>query len=223
MSENPVIGIAASSAPQAARYADAVERNGGAPWLVLPDHELTPQDTLRQMDGLLVSGGADIGPSWYGGEAAPGREDETHPCRDAVEIPLLKAALDQDMPVLGICRGMQALNVALGGKLIPDIPGHDVIERDGEEESSYHRIYIAPGSKLAAIIGSGGLVRVNSRHRQGLRDAQRSPHLLASAYSLDDGIVEALESPGHSWVIGVQFHPERRMEVPPTSTDSSWR
>ena len=214
MPDSPVIGITASSKAQARRYVDGVQRSGGTPWLVLPGHRLSPEDTLRRMGGLLVTGGPDIDPSWYGQEPA-GDEDETEPARDAVEIPLLKAALDEDMPVLGICRGMQALNVALGGRLIADISGHDVTEQDGEEVSSYHRIYIAPGSKLAAIVGSGGFVRVNSLHHQGLKDAQRSPHLMTSAYSLEDGIIEALESPGHSWAIGVQFHPERRMEVPP--------
>ncbi|MCH7653041.1 MAG: gamma-glutamyl-gamma-aminobutyrate hydrolase family protein, partial [Chloroflexi bacterium] len=74
---------------------------------------------------------------------------------------------------------------------------------------------ISPGSKLAAVVGSGGFVRVNSRHHQGIKEPQKSSELLASAYSLEDGYIEALESPGHRWVIGVQFHPERRMEVPP--------
>ena len=119
------------------------------------------------------------------------------------------------MPVLGICRGVQALNVSLGGTLTDDLSGHDSLEEGGGKKSSYHRVYIAPGSKLAAIVGSGGFVRVNSRHRQGIREAQKAPALLASAYSVEDGVIEALESPDHDWVIGVQFHPERRMEVPP--------
>ena len=81
--------------------------------------------------------------------------------------------------------------------------------------SSYHRIFISPGSKLAAVVGSGGFVRVNSRHELGQGDSRRSPRLLASAYSLEDGVIEALESPEHRWVIGVQFQPELRGEVPP--------
>ena len=78
----------------------------------------------------------------------------------------------------------------------------------------YHQVYVSPGSKLAAVVGSGGFFRMNSRHHQGLRDAQRAPALLASAYAVEDGVIEALESPSHAWVIGVQCHPERESEVP---------
>ena len=125
------------------------------------------------------------------------------------------AAVERCMPVLGVGPGMIALNAAFGGAAPTEVAGHGVELEDGEPVSAYHRIYIAPGSKLAAIVGSGGFVRVNSRHGVGLREAQKSPRLLASAYGLDDGVVEALESPEHDWVIAVQFNPERRMEVPP--------
>ena len=127
----------------------------------------------------------------------------------------LEAAVERDMPVLGVGAGMIALNAAFGGAAPTAVAGHDVESEGGESVSAYHRIYIAPGSKLAAIVGSGGFVRVNSRHSAGLREAQKSPRLLASAYGLDDGVVEALESPEHDWVIAVQFNPERRMELPP--------
>ena len=110
---------------------------------------------------------------------------------------------------------MQALNLALGGTHATNVTGHGVTQKDGEEVSSYHRVYIAPGSRLAAVVGSGGFVRVNSRHSLGVREPQKSPLAMASAYALDDGVIEALESPEHDWVIGAQFHPERRMEVPP--------
>ena len=125
------------------------------------------------------------------------------------------AAVGRGMPVLGVGPGMIALNAAFGGAAPTEVAGHGVELEDGAPVSAYHRIYIAPGSKLAAIVGSGGFVRVNSRHGVGLREAHRSPRLLASAYGLDDGVVEALESPEHDWVIAVQFNPERRMEVPP--------
>ena len=127
----------------------------------------------------------------------------------------VEAAVERDMPVLGVGAGIIALNAAFGGAAPNAVAGHDIEHEDGEPKSAYHRIYIAPGSKLAAIVGSGGFVRVNSRHAAGLRDAQKSPRLLASAYGLDDGVVEALESPEHDWVIAVQFNPERRMELPP--------
>ena len=108
---------------------------------------------------------------------------------------------------------MHLLNTAFGGKPAEAVAEHS---GDGEDaESAFHHIYIAPGSRLAAVVGSGGFVRVNSRHGRGIREAQKSPWLLASAYSLEDGVIEALESSRHRWVIGVQFQPERRMEVPP--------
>ena len=211
----PTIGITAESEDDASPYCEAVQRAGGTPRLVLPDPNLATDVSLRQVDGLLLSGGADLGPLWYRDPRQAADSEDTSENRDAMEARMLKAALEIDMPVLGVCRGMQAINVALGGRLISDLPGHDSSEEEGEEVSAYHRIFISPGSKLASIIGSGGFVRVNSLHHMGLKDAQRSPRLLASAYSQDDGVVEAIESPVHDWVIGVQFHPERRVEVPP--------
>jgi putative glutamine amidotransferase len=214
------IAITAATEAEALPYAEAIERAGGAPWLILPGHGLTPEEVLSRVGGLLLCGGADIHPCWYGeaivADCRGGFETRPYaPDRDAIELPLLRAALEKDIPVLGICRGMQALNVVMGGKLVQEIGGHGWLERDGQEASSYHRIFISPGSKLASILGAGGFVRVNSRHHQGIREAQKSPLLLASAYALEDGIIEALESPAHRWVVGVQFHPELSKEVPP--------
>ena len=204
MSKGPVIGITAATEATAEPYAAVVERSGGVPLTILPDDALSPEKALPRLGGMVVSSGADAAAD-EGGEGG----------RHAGEVRLLKAALDVNMPVLGIGSGMQVLNVALGGTVIQSVAGHGPSRQGGEEVSSYHRIYIAPGSKLAAIVGSGGFVRVNSRHRHGVTEGHKSPLLLASAYSLDDGVIEALESPGHDWVIGVQFHPERRLEIPP--------
>lgn len=128
---------------------------------------------------------------------------------------MLETALSADLPILGVAEGMQALNLGLGGKPGADVVGHAAVRHEGRCDSSFHRIYISPGSKLAAVVGSGGFVRVNSRHSAGIREAQKGPSLAASAYSLEDGVIEALESPDHAWVIAVQFHPERRREIPP--------
>ena len=197
--ERPVIGISASDEESAAAYADAVSRSGGYARVVGSRRHTSPERDLSGVSGLLL-GGVEI------------RPDETD---DSVQAGILKAAVEADMPVLCICRGMQVLNTAMGGGVPRVYQGHGTPEQDGEQASAYHRIYISPGSKLAAIVGSGGIVRVNSRHERGVRDSRKSALLMASAYSLDDGVIEALESPDHRWVIGVQFHPERRKELPP--------
>ena len=195
-------------------YVDAVLRYGGEPVITRPSGLETHAGRLAEVTGLMLTGGEDVDPSRYGENVDPDAGVQVNLDRDAMEFQLLDEALERDMPVLAICRGMQLLNVALGGKLIQHVDGHRGTD-PGAGPSTFHRIYIAPGSKLAAVVGSGGTVRVNSIHHQGAREAQRSPDLLASAYALDDGLIEALESPTHRWTIGVQFHPERREETPP--------
>ena len=128
---------------------------------------------------------------------------------------LVEAAIESGMAVLCISGGLHLLNEVFGGAPAGPVDGHGPIETDGKAASAYHRVFIAPGSKLAAVVGSGGFVRLNSRHDYGITEAGRSPRLAASAYSLEDGVVEALESPEHHWVIGVQFRPDLRGEIPP--------
>lgn len=144
---------------------------------------------LDRVDGLVIAAGP-------------------HDAADCVS-----RALDRGLPILATGGGFLALNVAAGGSMV-EVTGHSAETGDGDGPA-YHRIYIAPGGKLAAIVGSGGFVRVNSRHAYGVREAQKAPGLMATAYSLEDGTIEALESPEHPWVIGVQFDPERRGELPP--------
>ncbi len=176
------------------------------------DDEAETSELMRGVGGLLLSGGPDVHPERYGQEPDPGARLQLRPELDELEFRVLEYSLSEDMPVLAICRGMQVLNVAFGGKLIQDLSGHR--NDDDHKEHASHLIYVAPGAKSAAIIGSAGFFKVNSYHHQGLTEAQRAPRLMSTAYSVDDGLVEGLESPEHSWVIGLQCHPERQDEVP---------
>lgn len=196
------------------RYVEIMESLGAEISLLTPPDDRAVKQILEDIGGLMLTGGPDVDPELYGAEADA--EADLELCRplDDLELRLLDYALGHDMPVLAICRGMQLLNVAFGGQLIQDLPGHKAVRDDGKWQPEKHLIYMAPGAKAAAIIGSAGFFRVNSLHHQGLREAQRSPRLMTSAYSVEDGLIEGLESPNHSWVIGLQCHPERQDEVP---------
>ena len=211
-----VVAITSVSERNARRYVDAMQSAGSETKVLIPKlHDGLPAaELLTGVGGLLLSGGPDVHPARYGQEPDPGAGLKLSPELDALEFRVLEYALSADMPVLAICRGMQLLNVAFGGRLIQDLPGHRSDDSDGEPTT--HQIYVAPGAKSAAIIGSAGFFRVNSYHHQGLTEAQRAPRLMSTAYNVEDGLVEGLESPEHSWVIGLQCHPERREEVPRT-------
>ena len=158
-----------------------------------------------------MAGNADVGGGGHGAGEGPAAEHG----RQKMELGLLASALDRDMPVLALSRGMQLLNLAFGGQPLTEVPSHGTDPDDGDARSARHMVYLSPGSKLAAILGMGGFFRVNSRHRLGVKEGRKSPRLLASAYGLDDGVIEGLESPEHDWVVGVQCCPERQNEVPP--------
>ena len=215
MSAKPLVAVTTGAADALLEpYLDALERAGAEPWPLSPDMGLTTDEILAQAGALVLTDGEDVRPPNRTEDS--GGEVHYNDARDEMELLLARAALDDDFPIYGIGRGMAVLNLAMGGGLIGHLDGHPPGARADESEGPrYHHIYISPGSKLAAVVGSGGFVRVNSLHCQGVREAQKSPRLLASAYSLDDGVIEALESPAHRWVIAVQFNPERRMEVPP--------
>ncbi len=191
----PAIGIVVSDAQDAARHVAAVCRAAGESRVMT-----LPRASLDRIDGLVVASGPTIDKRGFA------------PPQDAA-IDCVSRALDLDIPMLAVGGGFLALNAAKGGSWV-EASSH-AEENASERASAYHRIYIAPGGKLAAAVGSGGFVRVNSRHAFGVREAQKARGLLATAYSLEDGVIEALESPDHSWVVGVQFNPERRGELPP--------
>jgi gamma-glutamyl-gamma-aminobutyrate hydrolase PuuD len=188
------------------RYMGCIERAGGYPRPMLAG-EGTATQLLETTWGLLLPGGIDVHSSRYGQEPEEGAGPFDLE-RDALEFALVEAALAADRPILAICRGMQVLNVALGGSLIQHIPGH----MGSGGMSAFHEVRVSSEGRLATILGSAGTMRVNSRHHQGV--AQKAPALIASVYAPSDGLIEGLESHQHRWVIGIQCHPERADEVP---------
>lgn len=183
-------------------YLDAVARAGGTPLLLPPVG--TDESVVDVLDGLMLIGGADVTPRSYGAEAHP-ETVATRPDRDEHERRLLAAALDRDIPVLGICRGAQLLTVALGGTLrqhLPEELGHTG-HRPSVGVFGRTRVSTAPGSLVAGILGDE--VTVPCYHRQGL--VEEGTKLVPTAWA-EDGLVEAVELPGARWVLGVQWHPE---------------
>jgi putative glutamine amidotransferase len=193
-----------------AAYISAITRAGGLALLVAPDPELTedPDDLLERVDGLILSGGNDIDPATYGADPHPETKGIT-PERDAFEIALARRAVELDMPVLGICRGMQILNVAFGGTLLqhlPDVFGHEHHRRvAGSFENADHDVRLRPDSLAAQAAGE--LVHITkSHHHQGV-DVIGEGLAITGVSTLDD-LVEAIERPDRRFVLGVQWHPE---------------
>lgn len=190
-------------------YVRAVTEAGGAPLAIpLGLTEIECERIIDALDGLLLSGGVDVAPERYGHVRHPmlGEVDEE---RDSLELTLIDLAMQRDLPILGICRGIQSLAVAAGGTLIQDIPSQ--IPSDLRHDTSAmgrdvlaHSIAIEPQSRLATILG-GTQAKVNSLHHQSVLDIP--PGFAVSAWS-PDGVVEGLESTYRSFVVGVQCHPE---------------
>ena len=202
----PRIVLTVSAAPTAAnlasreRYVSAL-RAAGAEVIVVEPGQAVPAD----IDGICFSGGGDIAPERYGEVDAENVCESIVPERDELELDAAKRALAADVPILGICRGFQLLNVALGGSLAMDVKGHQAKGDDVIE----HRVAAAAGSKLARATSAEEL-RVNSRHHQAVTADRLAPALVPTVFY--DGLVEAFESTKHRWVVGVQWHPERAHE-----------
>lgn len=179
-------------------YVDAVDRAGGRAVLLPPALGVTAE-TLGAVDALILCGGPDIDPSVYGRAREPAT-GHLAPQRDGPELELIAAALRDDVPLLGICRGMQLLNVARGGSLVQDLPGH--VTRPGEFDA--HAIRTAPGSRVAEILGDR--VTVMSGHHQAIDGL--GAQLVATAWA-PDGTVEAVEDPSGRFALGVLWHPEQ--------------
>ena len=180
-------------------YLRAIEEAGGMPVVLPPLGDVVAY--LDRLDGICLSGGPDLDPDAYG---APERHAElgpTEPGLDAFELELARAADARGLPILGICRGAQALNVARGGTLHQHLPGHRQTE---PATATTHTVHIEPGSRLADVAGAGRL-RVNSFHHQAVDVLGRDLRVVARSA---DGIVEAVEAPGPRLVLGVQWHAE---------------
>src|SRR4029453_18581739 len=183
-------------------YVHAVHSTGGRAVLITPDDPDT--DILDRIDGIIFAGGSDVDPGLYG--EAPHPTTHVKPERDAAEMLLLRAALERDLPVLGICRGLQLMAVAYGGRLhqhLPDVLGHTGHRPVSGAKFGEHPVRLVPGSHCQKILGDEGTV--NSFHHQGIaHPGGRMP----GGWCPEDSLIEAAEDPDKTFAIGVQWHPE---------------
>jgi putative glutamine amidotransferase len=195
------------------RYIVTLTAAGALPWMIPLVDEPTLRGIYERLDAVFLPGGADIDPATYGAAPHP-LCDKTDRDRDRVEVALAKWALEEEKPVLGVCRGMQLINVAAGGSLYQDLaeelPGalkHDYFPFRGQNfmrDHLAHEVRVAEGTRLAQLMGSGPL-KVNSMHHQGIRELGRG--LVATAVA-PDGLVEAIEGDRDGYLVAVQWHPE---------------
>jgi putative glutamine amidotransferase len=198
-----------------AAYLRAVLAAGGVPLILSPLMGAAfAARALDGVDGLVLTGGEDMDPAWYGAEPSatlspPSRE------RDLFELALFAAARQRELPILGICRGIQLINVALGGSLYQDIPTErpGAVEHrpEGARDARSHRIRLEPDSRAAQALG-GTAFTVNSSHHQAIREL--APRLLATGWSEDDLIEAAETRDGTPWLLAVQWHPEEMHAEP---------
>ena len=190
-------------------YLEGVTRTGGIAVLLPPqpvDGAIAEQ-VIGRLDGLILTGGKDVDPAAYGQQPHPATEEPASD-RDEWEFALLRAAIDRRVPVLGICRGPQVINVALGGTLhqhLPDVLGHSG-HRVADATFASHTAHIAAGSRLNRLLGES--IQTRCYHHQAID--QVASGLVASARC--DGIIEGIESAGEDFVVGVQWHPEENLE-----------
>lgn len=192
-----------------AQYAGAVEAVGGIPVLLPPvAGPGAAEAVVARLDGLVISGGADVDPTRYGEDAHP-RTAGWRPDRDAWELALLDAAAAAGLPVLGVCRGMQLMAVHAGGALdqhTPDLVGHEEHSPGGDAFGTI-KVATRPGSRLAGLVGE--TVTVACHHHQSVRSAPGFEPVATA----EDGTLEAIEAPGERFCVGVQWHPETAQDV----------
>ena len=208
----PVIAIPRCS--KLPDYEESIRRAGGEPWIVESGTN-PPGEVIGTADGILLAGGGDVHPSLFGEPPHP-TFDPAEPDRDAYEIDLIRLALEHDMPLLAVCRGIQVLNVARGGTLVQDIPSelpgaleHKLAVPPHAAFDLAHQVWIEKGSLLARLTGeniaAGDTLDVNSRHHQAVKTLGEG---LVSTATAPDGVIEAIEDPARRFCLGVQWHPE---------------
>lgn len=222
----PVIGVTANQGKDAndlpnvnilQAYIHAIVQAGGVP-VVIPSllAESSWKTLYERLDGILLTGGGDIGLDRFEGEPHP-RIDGVDPQRDSIELSLLHAAYEDGKPFLGICRGIQLVNVGLGGTLYTHIPDQHPYAIDHAYPGNMrtvlaHEVKVEEGTRLAEAVGEP-ILKVNSLHHQGVKDV--APGLRVSAYA-PDNLVEAVELPEHPFGLAVQWHPEWLIDQRPT-------
>jgi putative glutamine amidotransferase len=189
-------------------YARAVQAAGGIVAMLPPDRQAAeaPDEILDRLDALILGGGADIDPATHGSEPHP-KTGGTNPERDRFELALAREALERDLPLLGVCRGMQLMNVAAGGSLEQHLPERIGNERHRPVPGSWseHEVRLEPGS-LAATAAGAERLSVKTHHHQGVGELGRE--FEPTAWATDDDTVEAIEQPRRGFTLGVLWHPE---------------
>lgn len=231
MKKSPVIGVTTKHGSvewvqkNTINYLDALAALGATAVLLSPDQPAIlpdgttvapdedgrlPEAILDRLDGLILSGGGDVHPRYFNQPLAGAEPESIDLKRDELELTLARQALAADLPLFGICRGCQVLNVAAGGGMVQHLPGH----RSPKDRTAMHNVLLQPGVRIRHMVGDGALT-VNTFHHQGVDLATLAPALIPAATAQPDPwLLEAFESPHHRWVLGVQWHPERLFELP---------
>ncbi len=210
--KKPIIGIAVDRLKRLPPYQHSVEQAGGEVDVLLP--ESFSEEGMGDLDGVLLAGGGDVAAEEFGEEQHP-KSHRPNKLRDRMELRLTQFALEKDLPLFGICRGLQVMNVALGGTLFQDIPDqkpseilHD--DRSGKRKDPAHHVVIHEKSVLHSILRAERF-EVNSFHHQAIK--KLGTGLIPTAWA-EDGIIEGIELPGRSFFLGVQWHPEEYWDSP---------
>ena len=233
MNKRPIIGVATQTLDpipgelplcwvMGQRYVRVLVDSGALPWLIplFPNHIELLRDLYEQLDGIFLTGGVDMTPDAYG-ESRHERCGRTDAARDKVEMELIRWAQADGKPVLGVCRGIQVINVALGGTLYQDLAAqyagaikHDYFPPTGgfTRSSLVHDVHVAPHSRLADVFGALE-IPVNSMHHQGIKALAPG---LKPTVTAPDGLIEGVESPNEQFLVGVQWHPEELADSQPS-------